>query len=277
MNKTWVIVIGVLTAVLVILLFNQVRLAQRVDKAMAGMANQPEAQANTVAPAADSNIQNLQSQLAMIDQKLAELNGRLNALENRSQPGFQPGMQPGMQPMPPRSTFRPRPIMPQADFVPPRASNPTARPWSPEQVIGPPDTMQAGDVSTAWASRSPDGGAEWLKVDYDKEVTIAQVRVRETYNPGAVTRIVAVLADGSETEIWKGEEAPAEAPVDRSFEALKPNVRAKSVKIYLDTQKVPGWNEIDAVELIGSDGSRQWASGASASSTYADLSYPLAR
>jgi hypothetical protein len=41
------------------------------------------------------------------------------------------------------------------------------------------------------------------------------------------------------------------------------------VRVYLDTAKVPGWNEIDAVELIGRDGTRQWAVSATASSTYA--------
>src|SRR5213075_1352837 len=176
----------------------------------------------------------------------------------------QPGIQPGIQPMPPRRGFQPvRPIMPQADFPPPRVSNPTRRPWSAEQVIGPPDTLQAGDMSTAWASRNPDGGVEWLKVDYENEVTIAQVRVRETYNPGAIIKIAAVLADGTETLIWKGEESRSEAPIDVTFAAIQANVRAKSVKIYLDTQKVPGWTEIDAVELIGTDGSRQWAIQAS--------------
>ena len=40
------------------------------------------------------------------------------------------------------------------------------------------------------------------------------------------------------------------------------------MKVYLDTKRVAGWNEIDAVELIGRDGSRQWAKGASASSSY---------
>jgi hypothetical protein len=32
---------------------------------------------------------------------------------------------------------------------------------------------------------------------------------------------------------------------------------------------VPGWNEIDAVELIG-DGIRQWAKSAAASSSFSD-------
>ena len=51
-------------------------------------------------------------------------------------------------------------------------------------------------------------------------------------------------------------------------------VNARSVKVYLDTSRVPGWNEIDAVELIGRDGSRQWARQASASSTYAERGAP---
>src|SRR2546423_3906085 len=268
MNKTFVIVIGALTAVLVILLVSQIRLAQRVDKALAGM---PMSQTDPPANSATADkVDALQRQVELLEKKLAETR-QLDSLENRS---------PVPQPLPPRSRMRPvQPVMPNIAFPPglPRVSNPTRRLWSPEQVIGPPDTMQAGDMGTAWASGSPDGGVEWLKVDYLNDVTIAEVRVRETYNPGAIIKIAAVLADGTETLIWKGEEPRAEAPVDRTFEAIQGNVRAKSVKIYLDTQKVPGWNEIDAVELIGTDGSRQWASQASASSTYADVSAPIAR
>lgn len=145
------------------------------------------------------------------------------------------------------------------------------RAWGPEQAVGPPDTMQAGDYSTAWAPRMPDGGAEWLKVDFAKETQIAEVIVRETYNPGTVIKVTAVLRGGEETTIWEGDEPPAQAPVDRSFPVTRGKVVAKSVTIHLDTSKVAGWNEIDAVELIGTDGSRQWASQATASSSYADL------
>jgi hypothetical protein len=116
----------------------------------------------------------------------------------------------------------------------------------------------------------PDGGPEWLKVDYERETQVAEVRVRETYNPGAVIRVTAILAGGEEALLWEGEEPPAQAPIDRSFPVTNVNVPTKSIKIYLDTKKVPGWNEIDAVELIGKDGSRQWASRASASSSFGD-------
>ena len=46
-------------------------------------------------------------------------------------------------------------------------------------------------------------------------------------------------------------------------------MRARHLKIYLDTSAVAGWNEIDAVEIVAKDGSRQWACEATASSSYA--------
>jgi hypothetical protein len=142
------------------------------------------------------------------------------------------------------------------------------RSWGPEQVVGQANTHNAGDISTAWASRQPDGGEEWLHVNYDRPVDISEVRVRETYNPGAIAKITAFLPTGQEVTIWEGTEPVGEAPVDSAFSPLT-RVQANSVKIYMDTRRVPGWNEIDAVELIGSDGTRQWANSATASSTYA--------
>lgn len=144
----------------------------------------------------------------------------------------------------------------------------TMRGWGPEQATGAPDSQGAGDQTTAWASAQPDGGAEWLQTDFEKPVEIAQIRVLENDNPGAVVKITAQLQNGTETVLWQGNEPRAAAPADQLF-AVPPGFVASSVRIHLDTAKVPGWNEIDAVELIGRDGSRQWASGASASSTYA--------
>ena len=57
-------------------------------------------------------------------------------------------------------------------------------------------------------------------------------------------------------------------------------VVAREIRIELDTavNKKPrrGWNAIDAVELVGRDGSRQWAAEAEASSTYATVGGMLA-
>ena len=126
----------------------------------------------------------------------------------------------------------------------------------------------AGDYPTAWAPLSPNGGLEWLKLDYQNTVKVAEVRVRESYNPGAVYKITAVDGNGGELTLWEGTEIAGPAPYDSIFHPAG-QVYTQSIKIYLDTSRVPSWSEIDAVELVGRDGSRQWAVGASASSTYA--------
>lgn len=145
---------------------------------------------------------------------------------------------------------------------------PGMRPWGPEQATGAPDTDQAGDIPTAWASLDPDGGVEWLRVDFDQAVIISEVRIRESFNPGAVSKVAAILQDGKERVLWEGFDPTADAPADFAVQ-VDGDIVGKSIKVYLDTTQKEGWNEIDAVELVGKDGKRQWASHASASSTYA--------
>ena len=146
------------------------------------------------------------------------------------------------------------------------------RNWGPEQVVGPPNTHAAGDIPTAWAPLASQGGnGEWLHVNYDQAVDISEIRVRETHNPGAIAKLAAVLPDGREVVIWEGVTPPTQAPVDTAFSAPA-GLQAHSVKIYLDRTRAPGWNEIDAVELVGRDGTRQWASSATASTSFAESS-----
>ncbi len=145
----------------------------------------------------------------------------------------------------------------------------TQRSWGPEQVTGPPDTHSAGDHHTAWAPRQQDGGEEWLQTAFARRVEIAAVRVRETFNPGAISKVAAVLEGGREIVLWQGTMAAAGDLAEPAFSAPA-GIVARNVKVYLDTKRVPGWNEIDAVELVARDGSRQWAQSATASSTYAE-------
>jgi hypothetical protein len=145
------------------------------------------------------------------------------------------------------------------------------RSWGHEQAAGEPDTGRPGDIPSAWASKNPDGGEEWLQLDYDDLVDLQQINVVESHNPGAISKVAAVLPDGSETTVWEGtiDGSPQDELVTSEFH-VDSNLRAQSVKVYVDTARVPGWNEIDAVQLVGRDGSKQWASASSASSSYAD-------
>lgn len=150
------------------------------------------------------------------------------------------------------------------------APAPTVRePWSAEQTLGAPDTREAEDAPTAWTPLEPDAGEEWLVVRFERPVAIAEVRVRESLNPGAVRRVSAVFEDGSSFRIlWEGQDPTTAAPADLVVR-VDGEVPARTVLVELDTARRPGWNAIDAVELIGRDGSRQWAAEAAASSTYA--------
>ncbi|MGI9517130.1 MAG: serine hydrolase [Pirellulaceae bacterium] len=139
-------------------------------------------------------------------------------------------------------------------------------PFAPEQATGAPNTFVAGDLPTAWSTLEEDTGEEWLKLTYDQAVEVGQIRVHETCTPGAITRITAETNDG-EVVIWSGDSVAAEAPYWRE---LIPTVTAQTdnITIHLDTTIQKGWNEIDAVELVGTDGSRQWAVKAEASTYF---------
>ena len=145
------------------------------------------------------------------------------------------------------------------------------RSWGPEQAIGEPDTPEAGDLATAWASASEDDQDEWLQLDYGAPIRTVAVIVHESYNPGALNRITMVRPDTEEVDLWRGEDpTPASRDHGVSIIPLKEPVDAAKIRLYLASTKVPGWNEIDAVGLIDSIGKTHWATGATASTTYAD-------
>jgi beta-lactamase regulating signal transducer with metallopeptidase domain len=144
------------------------------------------------------------------------------------------------------------------------------RPWGPEQVTGPPDTPEAGDFGTAWASLTPDGQDEWLQTEYATPVTVKEVHVYETFNPGALYKVSVFKADGTEIEVWKGKD-PTRVGSAKGISVIpiKVNFKTKRVKIYLASKEVPGWNEIDAIGIKDSSNHMHWAVSATASSTYA--------
>lgn len=144
------------------------------------------------------------------------------------------------------------------------------RAWGPEQATGPPDTHQAGDIQTAWASRTPDDQDEWLLLEYAEPVAAEAVLVYETYNPGALNRVTVFRLDGEEVEVWKGVD-PTPRNSGKGVSEIKFRVPFKTnrVRIHLESTKVPGWNEIDAVGLRDGAGTVHWAVSADASSTYA--------
>jgi hypothetical protein len=260
-----------LTGMVVWLAFGQRQLRREARDLQA--QNQALQQQLTQRPASsaerDWQLEEMRVNLIATDARLTNLLAQVAALQNTRTPApqFRPERTAAVQEVDAFPQLEPASRPPSSSHSP--AGELLNRNWGPEQVLGPSNTDQSGDIVTAWASARPDGGEEWLHANYDQLVDIGEVRIRETYNPGAISKITAFLPNGQEVTIWEGTEPMAEAPVDTSFTPMS-RVQAKSVKVYMDTRRVPGWNEVDSIELIGRDGTRQWAKSATASSTYAE-------
>lgn len=153
---------------------------------------------------------------------------------------------------------------------------PEPRSWGEEQATGAPNTASAGDYSTAWASSSADGQREWLELTYDAQVEAVGVMVYETYNPGAVDAVIA-YAGNEPVQVWAGKD-PTEPgkPMGVSVMGFTTPVSTNRVRINIDSPRVSGWNEIDAVGLIDKTGKVHWAVAATASSSYPGKAEPVA-
>jgi hypothetical protein len=143
--------------------------------------------------------------------------------------------------------------------------------YTPAQATGAPDTdASRSDSPLAWCPESSSSDKEWITLHYDRRVEIAEVRIHETYATGALARVVAQLTDdygrlSQEQLLWAEIEARERPPVVRVITA-PPGVMANCIRLELDTARIQNWQEIDAVELVGRDGTRQWAEEAEASS-----------
>jgi len=102
-------------------------------------------------------------------------------------------------------------------------------------------------------------------------VSPAELRIHETYNPGAVVKVSIFTPLGNEVTVWQGTDpTPQGSGGGGSKIPLETLWRTKKVKVYLASKTVAGWNEIDAIGLVDHDRQVQWTRHAEASSSYGD-------
>jgi hypothetical protein len=141
--------------------------------------------------------------------------------------------------------------------------------WHALRATGAPNVDDVTqDHQDAWASHLADGGIEWLELTYDPPLRAHTARVFEVHRAGEVIRVEAEFESGDRTTLWSGTDPTREPGVFEVEFPLTP-YRVKKLRIVLDTRLKQGWNEIDAVELVGPDG-RAWARDARASSNYGE-------
>ncbi|MGI6037567.1 MAG: hypothetical protein ACOYD6_04995, partial [Limnochordia bacterium] len=125
--------------------------------------------------------------------------------------------------------------------------------WTPEHMIGKPDVYpKYGDYDQAWTASTANGGKEWVELFYDEAVYVKRIEVYETYNPGAIVKVEIIDQTGRSHVVWedRAQAAPAESRIF-AIDNIKVEMPARRVRLELQTDQVPGFNEIDAVCLIG--------------------------
>jgi hypothetical protein len=124
--------------------------------------------------------------------------------------------------------------------------------WSANQATGAPNVDKYGDDGAAWAPKTPDSGIEWIDLRYPRPVHATEVRVRESCGSGAVIKIEVYDEQGQAHAVWQGNDPTTELNY-LMVKFPKTAFKTDRVKVTLATNVVPGWNEIDAVQLVGTD------------------------
>ncbi len=126
--------------------------------------------------------------------------------------------------------------------------------YHPMQATGIPNVNYHSDDSNSWATKESDAGIEWIELDFAKLVNATEVRIRQTFNPGAIIKVELFDESGTAHNIWQGPDMtsyPANEIAWLNVTVEKTEYKTQKVKITLATNAVAGWNEIDAVQLIG--------------------------
>lgn len=127
--------------------------------------------------------------------------------------------------------------------------------WGAEQVVGKPDAPGCGDYQFAWASAASDSIGT-LEVSFSASVYPLEIVIHESYNPD---QVVKVEVFDPETGGYYAVLQKNPVQVDRPcpYQLIIPvegiGFKTNLVRITVDQSQLGlGWNEIDAVQLIGS-------------------------
>jgi hypothetical protein len=126
--------------------------------------------------------------------------------------------------------------------------------WSAMQATGAPDTFDCGDYTTAWATATSDEVA-WLRLTYATPVVPSEINIHESYNPDAVTMVEVVDLDGESHTVYEGTPSIESAcPGVLTITITGAGAPVDTVIVHIDESVFSEWNEIDAVELVGTAG-----------------------
>lgn len=139
----------------------------------------------------------------------------------------------------------------------PESKSPEPHQFRAKQALGIPNKLPAvGSSKCAWSpSEAKSASPEWIKVGFSNPMQISQVAIAENYNPGAITHIYVYDEADREHLLYRNTNVAPLTVSGRIFHFFvkKTAYKVKSVKVALNTARVPGYNEIDAIAISDSN------------------------
>src|SRR5918993_489221 len=126
--------------------------------------------------------------------------------------------------------------------------------YSAQQALGKPDVLPAGGQSpNAWAPDKPKR-KEFLKLGFEKPISIRQIAIAESHNPSAIFRVFAYDESGKEHLIntLNPMAVPLKGRMLNLFVEQTP-YKVVAVKIEFDGAALPDYFGIDAVAITDSN------------------------
>ena len=124
--------------------------------------------------------------------------------------------------------------------------------WSAMQATSEPDSTLCGDQTTAWASSSSNT-VEWLELSYNVAVIPTEINIYEVYYPDQVVKVEVADENMDYYTVYEStptDHAGGDCPYILNI-PVNIDQPVYSVKITVDQSVLTSWNEIDAVELVG--------------------------
>jgi hypothetical protein len=125
--------------------------------------------------------------------------------------------------------------------------------WVAQQAAGEPNTLECGDIGTAWAAAGQDT-VEWINVYTSLPMNLSEIRIVQTYNPDQVVKVDLIDMQGEYINVYTGtpKQVDHPCPYVLSIPVSRSDILAQGVRITIDQSILGlGWNEIDAVEFVG--------------------------
>jgi hypothetical protein len=128
--------------------------------------------------------------------------------------------------------------------------------WGAEEATGPPDAPGCGDYQFAWASAASDA-IDTLTLTYDTPVYAVEILIIENFHPDQVVKVEVRTLAGDFLTVYESEPRQVDRPCPYQLTVPVPALeeRVDGVRITVDQSVLGlGWNEIDAVQLVGREG-----------------------